>query len=307
MIPAIIGAIGSIAAAGVSAAAGGDQGYPQIDPEIAAELQAMGIDIAQFQANQGAQQQAWTQELQQYMPKLAQSFQDAYEKNYGAIEKSMRGYAEDIMAGKTSPFVENLLARQGVTTGRNRNQALEQAKQQLSALNIDPSSPAYADMLRRTMEDVDRRGLEAQSAIMTEFQNPEIARRILEQGQTTERMSGLQMPEVPQTPQQQLAGYDTQRASALNSEISSLEAKIPGMSSFARAAAKAKLSVLKKQQGSLLSPRAPFQTVQQPKERTVPGFYENKLGSGRKRIGGEPTLAERREKAGLSPYGSGRM
>lgn len=199
---------------GILSALNPPQGPAQIDPQIQAELQARGVDISAYLASLQGANQMFNQNLGQYGAQLQQfggamsqypaqyqaALQNAYNSRYGGIENSMRGYAQDIMAGKTSPFTENLLAREGVTTGQDMNQALSNAKQQLASLNIDPSSPAYTDMLRQTMNDVSKRGLEAQSNIMTQFQNPMIAQGILQNAQNSNRLSGMAVPRLPTVP-----------------------------------------------------------------------------------------------------------
>lgn len=200
----LLGGVGSMASS-----MGGQGGVSaQIDPEVAAELAAKGVDMNEFQANLSAAQLGmnlpFTQSLMQYPVEAQRALQDAYStgfgKTYGSLKESMEAAAK----GEETAVTKNLLASMEQDVGRQYESAANQRAMELAQSGIDPSSPAY----QAAMQDIEKAkresALSQARTIRTEQAEKGVgqAMNFLQWGASAQKLPGTELPSTPLTAEQ---------------------------------------------------------------------------------------------------------
>jgi len=239
--PVTAAMIGSTALGGIGSIiqATGDPPMPaQMSPEMQAYLQERGLDIQQFQAEWSANLAAaklgmelpFQQDLQVYPLKMNQALQEAYEtgfgQTFGSLKDAMQGAAE----GKETAYTRNLLTKMEEDIGRQYESAVQQRAQALAMAGISPDSPAYQESMAKLEREKLGETLQAERDVRLQQgeRGLEQAMNWLRWGATTQRIPGVQAPEIPQTStekQEEQQTYKQKAQEDLNNRLRDIDAK----------------------------------------------------------------------------------
>jgi len=290
LLGGIMGGVGGVASAM------GSPGMPaQIDPAIAAELSARGIDIQEYQMNMQAAQLGMTlpfsQDLQQYPLEANRMLQDAYTQGFGGTFTSLQEAMEGAAAGKETTYTRNLLAKMEQDIGQRGVRDAEAAMQRMSQAGISPDSPMYQEVMANLDKAKSEQLLTADREVRLQQgkEGMEQAQNFLRWGASAPRLPGGQTPDTPQTAEQRSQGARAEVDKWYEEQKKNTNPWMPG----------AMLNLQKEYQNRLKDlPQAPSQYgtgmdlaggVTHPPEREVRNWFETtpeEEGGNRTPLGG---------------------
>ena len=174
-------------------------------------LESGKLDINEFYANLAAAKLGQELPFQQAMTKWPVEFrsqiQKAYETGYGGLEASFVDFAEAALAGKETEYTKNMVARSNEQVGKKYDQGKIELQQQLASQGITPDSPAYAQaMLNLEKEKQYMMASTSRDIFIQQGEKAlETGENMLRFGATSERLSGMEVPDAPLTAEEKAA------------------------------------------------------------------------------------------------------
>ena len=194
-----------------SAIFGGGATQTGIDPQVAAELEAQGLDINRFLANLQERQfltdTPFNQAMAKYAAQSGALSQDFLNKMYGGAEEGAGAFAKRALSGELSPVSENLLRGVDVQTGQGSNMLKSQIMQNLAAQGIDPDSPAAQQIFAQEMRKYGVDQSQNRTALEEGIRQSDLAtaNNLLSGARNAPRLAGQGTPDMVQTQAEQEA------------------------------------------------------------------------------------------------------
>ena len=283
-----------IAAASLISGLMGGSGPAQVDPAVQAELQARGIDIAQYMANLEAaalgMRLPFEQDLAKYPISVQQELGKAYETAYGSTERAAIAMAEKAFTGQPTEATQTMLNDYASTAGTQMKAQEQNNLLRAAQGGLDKSSPAVQAQLAE-QERLSREGMmkgQNQLAFDANQQDQQNAMTLLDRAQNSQRIAGMYgwneetqtFDNVPQAPQtagdRQMAGMTNQLAQLKQNRDASQGSTGMG-SGFQRAALDRQIAQMEQQISAFQQNPANFGQVQHPDARNV-GSWETQIG-----------------------------
>ena len=200
----VLGGIGDI----IGAFSGGN-GQPQIDPNIMAALyinqQQVQTWLQQMQMQQQAGQFGYSAAAQKalYEQQNAQSQAEMqrYGQVYGGAEQAAGQYAQNVLQGGESPYMQDALSKAADQARQQGSQLIQQTMQDLAQRGISPNSPAGIAALQQARNTGNQNYLASQRDVRATVGQQDIqnAGNFLQMGKTGRlayNVPGLNMPDL---------------------------------------------------------------------------------------------------------------
>lgn len=213
-------------------------GPPMISPEIQAELEMRGIDINQYLANVQGANAFFNQDITKFPLEVQQALLDQYTKTYGGAEAGMADFAQSAFAGEDPAYLKNQMAQYGTQMGGMRDAADQRANSIIQQMGIDPSSPYAAQIRQNAQQEIDQQYSQGIASMRNQsaLSNIGTAKDIVGMGMSSSRLAGAQLPEPPQTTQEQRdTAVSAARESATSPYVQRANSAQPGVSRMAPA------------------------------------------------------------------------